>query len=102
VERWVKRSLRVRTVGGSNPSRVKLIKDRKLDIRYFPVGVHHLRSRATMQPRCKLKMTGRTIVFICGMVLRCAGMLKLGESLDQYSRSDNHCRTWIQIANKRR
>jgi len=33
-------------------------------------------------------------MFICGMVLQCAGILKPGLSLDHYSRFDNHCHTY--------
>jgi len=34
-------------------------------------------------------------MFICGMVLRCAGTLKFNPASvrTSYSRSDNHCRT---------
>jgi len=34
-------------------------------------------------PQCQFKVTGWDIMFICGMVLRCAGTLKPGLSLNQ-------------------
>jgi len=33
--------------------------------------------------QCQFNVTGWGIMFICGMVLRCAGTLKLRLSLDQ-------------------
>jgi len=33
--------------------------------------------------QCQFNMTGWGVMFICGMVLRCAGTLKPGLSLDQ-------------------
>jgi len=33
--------------------------------------------------QCPFKVTGWGIMFICGMVLRCAGKLKPGLTLDQ-------------------
>jgi len=40
------------------------------------VRVHHQRSRAGRLAQCQLNVTGWGIMFICGMVLRCAGTLK--------------------------
>jgi len=40
-------------------------------------------------------MTGCGIMFICGMVLRCAVNLKPG--LTSYSRSDKHYRTYSKL-----
>jgi len=41
----------------------------------------------------QFNVTGWGIMFIRGMILRCADTLKPGQVWTNYSRSDNHCRT---------
>jgi len=46
----------------------------------------------------QFKVNGWGIMFICGMVLRCAGTLKKKKRSwvwTNYSRSDNHCCTYM-------
>jgi len=47
----------------------------------FLFSVHHLRPRKGTQ--CQFKLTGKGILFICDIVIRCFGTLKPGLSLDQ-------------------
>jgi len=47
------------------------------------VSVYHLGLEKGWLAQCQFKVTGWGILFICGMVLQCAGKLKSGLSLDQ-------------------
>jgi len=40
-------------------------------------------------------------MFICGVVFWCAGSITTWLEWTSYSRSDNHCRTYLYIADKR-
>jgi len=68
----------VPNIGGSNPGRVKS-ETENLTTVVSLVSVHYLRDRAGMAG----PVTEWSIVYICGMVLQCAGILKPGFSLDQ-------------------
>jgi len=63
-----------------------LVKDWTISTRCFPGSLVH-----DWLVQCQFKVTGWDIVFICGMVLRCAGTHNSAWVFTSYSRSDNYC-----------
>jgi len=73
------------------------VKDWKIDTCCFPsyLGFTIYGLEQDWLSQCQYKMTGWGIIFICGMVYGCPGTLNPVWVWTSYSRSDNHCRTYL-------